>query len=42
MIVGDPTKFAMSVDIIDEWNVDDTFNNGIMFLLLIQLCFLSK
>lgn len=29
MIVGDPNKFAMSVDIIDEWNVDDTFNKYI-------------
>lgn len=39
MIVGDPNKFAMSVDIIDEWNVDDTFNNGIMFFIINAIVF---
>ncbi len=31
MILGDPFKFAIMTSMIEEWNADDTFCNGILF-----------
>ena len=30
MIIGDPYKFAILSGIINEWNMDDTFCNGVL------------
>ena len=30
MILGIPDKFAIIIEIVDEWNDDDTFNNGVL------------
>ena len=30
MIIGDPYKFAILSGIINEWNMDDTFGNGVL------------
>lgn len=30
MIIGDPYKFAILIGIINEWNIDDTFCNGVL------------
>jgi hypothetical protein len=32
MIIGDPYKFAIIIQTINEWNLDDTFSNGILML----------
>ena len=39
MIVGNPDKFAIMVDIVDEWNYDDSFNNGIMIFWINSIVF---
>lgn len=31
MVIGDPYKFAIFVDIVEKWNIDYSFNNGILF-----------
>ena len=30
MILGNPDKFAVLTEIIEEWNIDDTFWNGLL------------
>ena len=30
MIIGDPYKFAILSGVINEWNMDDTFCNGVL------------
>lgn len=30
MIIGDPYKFAILSGVINEWNIDDTFCNGVL------------
>ena len=30
MILGEPARFAVIFEIVDEWNVDSSFNNGIL------------
>ena len=30
MVIGDPYKFSILVEVIEEWNLDDTFHNGIL------------
>ena len=32
MIIGDPYKFAILSGEINEWNIDDAFCNGVLFL----------
>ena len=32
MIIGDPYKFAIITGSINEWNVDDTFCNGVLLM----------
>lgn len=32
MIIGNPDCFAVIVDVVECWNVDRTFQNGILFL----------
>ncbi len=30
MVLGDPDRFAVIFEIVDEWNIDSSFNNGIL------------
>ncbi len=30
MIIGDPYKFAILSGVINEWNIDNTFCNGVL------------
>lgn len=30
MIIGEPAKFAVIFEIVREWNIDSSFNNGIL------------
>lgn len=30
MIIGAPYKFAILIGVINEWNIDDTFCNGVL------------
>lgn len=30
MIIGDPYKFSFFIEVIDEWNIDETFLNGVL------------
>lgn len=30
MILGDPAQFAVIYEIVDEWNIDSSFNNGVL------------
>ena len=39
MIVGNPDKFAIMVDVVDEWNYDESFNNGIMIFWINSIVF---
>lgn len=34
MVVGNPYKFAILYEKVTEWNIDDTFCNGILFYFL--------
>lgn len=34
MVLGDPAYFSIFCEIIKEWNVDDTFGNGILLFCL--------
>jgi hypothetical protein len=30
MIIGNPYDFAIGYDVVDEWNIDDNYTNGIL------------
>lgn len=30
MIIGDPNLFAVFIDVVEEWNIDRSFNNGML------------
>lgn len=30
MIIGDPYKFSLLIEMIDAWNIDETFCNGVL------------
>ena len=32
MIIGNPYTFSIIIDIVDEWNIDKSFNNGLLFM----------
>lgn len=32
MVIGDPYIFSIMIDVVDKWNVDRTFNNGLLFM----------
>ncbi len=34
MIIGNPDCFAVIVDVVEGWNVDKSFQNGILFLAI--------
>ena len=34
MIVGDPYKFAIVREEIKEWNIDNTFSNGVLLFFI--------
>jgi len=34
MILGDPYKFSIIIDAVNEWNVDDAFDNGILIFCI--------
>ena len=42
MVIGNPYKFSIMVDVVDEWNMDNTFNNGLLFMGIDGRLFLSK
>lgn len=42
MIIGDPYQFAVFYEIVKEWNVDDCFNNGILYLYVDGISFPQK
>ena len=37
MIIGDPYKFAILSGVINEWNIDDTFCNGVLLNFFMPL-----
>lgn len=30
MVLGNPAQFAVIFDVVNEWNIDSSFNNGIL------------
>lgn len=34
MVIGNPDTFALVVDVVKQWNNDNSFNNGIIFLCI--------
>lgn len=32
MIIGDPYVFSIMIDVVDKWNEDKSFNNGILYM----------
>lgn len=42
MIVGNPNVFSIMFDVVDEWNNDTTFNNGLLFMSIDGKIFLSE
>lgn len=42
MIVGNPDVFSIMFDVVDEWNYDTTFNNGLLFMSIDGKIFLSE
>lgn len=34
MIIGNPDVFSIIIDIVDEWNIDKSFNNGLLFMAI--------
>lgn len=42
LILGNPDTFSILIEIIDEWNEDDTFNNGLLFFSIGGLLFPNK
>ena len=42
MVVGNPDVFSIMFDVVDEWNNDTTFNNGLLFMSIDGKIFLSE
>lgn len=42
MVVGKPDIFSIMFDVVDEWNNDTTFNNGLLFMSIDGKIFLSE
>lgn len=42
MVVGNPDDFSIMFDVVDEWNSDTTFNNGLLFMSIDGKIFLSE
>lgn len=42
MVVGNPDIFSIMFDVVDEWNNDTTFNNGLLFMSIDGKIFLSE
>lgn len=34
MIIGDPYKFAICIKVIQQWNIDETFGNGVLLFFI--------
>lgn len=32
MIIGEPNLFSIFIDVVEEWNYDRSFNNGLLFV----------
>lgn len=32
MVIGNPDIFTIMFDVIDDWNYDKAFNNGLLFM----------
>lgn len=39
MIVGNPFSFSIGWEVIDEWNIDDTFLNGVLYFSISEMIF---
>ncbi len=42
MIIGKPYSFALFIDVVKDWNLDNSFNNGILFININQTIFPNK
>lgn len=42
MVVGNPDIFSIMFDVVDEWNYDKSFNNGLLFMSIDGKIFLSE
>ena len=42
MVVGNPDIFSVMFDVVDEWNNDTTFNNGLLFMSIDGKIFLNE
>lgn len=42
MIVGEPSLFSIFVDVVKEWNCDNSFNNGLLFVNINETIFPNK
>ena len=34
MILGNPDKFAIIMEVVNDWNIDQSFNNGVLFFTI--------
>lgn len=32
MVIGNPDVFSIMIDVVDDWNYDRSFNNGLLFM----------
>ena len=42
MIVGEPNLFSIFVEVVGEWNCDNSFNNGLLFVNINETIFPDK
>ena len=42
MIIGDPDLFAICIEVVEEWNYDKSFNNGLLFFYINGVSFPEK
>lgn len=42
MVIGDPYIFSIIIEVVDEWNENKVFNNGLLFMSIDGRLFLPK
>lgn len=42
MVIGDPYIFSIIIEVVDEWNRNKIFNNGLLFMSIDGILFLPK
>ena len=42
MVIGDPYVFSIIIEVVDEWNENKVFNNGLLFMSINGILFLPK